>query len=212
MSDLKSRTQTFILGVCGGSGSGKTTFAKRLQARLGEENCSIVAQDNYYHDQSGHFDGDGGAVNFDHPKAIDFDLLAAHLEVLKRGLQVEVPVYDFTTHKRLKKTRIQKPGAVIIVDGILLLSQEKVRKHFNASIFVDVPEKLRFERRLYRDVKERGRTAEGVKKQFESQVKPMHDLYVEPSKDFATTLIQSLEEFDRVLEEFEHLLKLEVIK
>lgn len=198
--------QTFILGVSGGSGSGKTTFAKRLMARLGEENCSIVAQDNYYHDQSELFDGDGGSVNFDHPNAIDFDLLAAHLEVLKRGLQVEVPIYDFATHKRLTETRLQKPRPVIIVDGILLLSQEKVRKHFNASIFVDVPEKLRFERRLYRDVKERGRTPEGVKKQFESQVKPMHDLYVEPSKAYATTLIRSLEEFDQVLENYVELL------
>lgn len=202
MGSNKTITQAFILGVCGGSGSGKTTFAKRLQARLGEDKCSIVAQDNYYHDQSEHFDGDGGSVNFDHPNAIDFDLLAAHLEVLKRGLQVEVPIYDFATHKRLTETRLQKPRSVIIVDGILLLSQEKVRKHFNASVFVDVPEKLRYERRLYRDVKERGRTPEGVKKQFESQVKPMHDLYVEPSKVFATTLIQSLEEFDQVLDDF----------
>lgn len=199
---IKEVSNTFILGVSGGSGSGKTTFAKRLQARLGEANCSIVAQDNYYHDQSERFDGDGGSVNFDHPNAIDFDLLSAHLEVLKRGLQVEVPIYDFATHKRLSETRLQKPSPVIIVDGILLLSQEKVRKHFNASVFVDVPEQLRFERRLNRDVKERGRTPEGVKKQFESQVKPMHDLYVEPSKLYATSLIRSLEEFDQVLEEY----------
>lgn len=206
MSLKNSPSGPYILGVSGGSGSGKTTFAKRLQARLGLEKCSIVAQDNYYHDQSERFDGDGGSVNFDHPNAIDFDLLAAHLEVLKRGLQVEVPIYDFSTHKRLAETRLQKPTPVIVVDGILLLSQEKVRKHFNASVFVDVPEKLRFERRLYRDVKERGRTPEGVEKQFKSQVKPMHDLYVGPSKEYATSLIRSLEEFDAVLEDYVQLL------
>jgi uridine kinase len=206
MSIENTVPRPFILGVSGGSGSGKTTFAKRLQSRLGSEQCSIVAQDNYYYDQSERFDGDGGAVNFDHPNAIDFDLLAAHLEVLKRALQVEVPIYDFSTHKRLQETRHQKPTPVIIVDGILLLSQENVRKHFNASVFVDVPEKLRFERRLNRDVKERGRTPEGGKKQFESQVKPMHDLYVEPSKVYATNQIRSLDEFDNMLEYYVKLL------
>lgn len=199
---MESPQSLFILGVSGGSGSGKTTFAKRLAQKLGPDKAVIIAQDNYYIDQSHRFDGDGGSVNFDHPDSLDFKLMAKHLSQLKKGHQVEVPIYDFKTHTRLKQTIPVAPRSVVIVDGILLLSQPHVREHFFDSVFVDVPENVRFERRLKRDVEERGRTPEGVKKQFENQVKPMHDLFVEPSKAYAGHVITSLEEFDIVLEQF----------
>lgn len=162
----------------------------------------IIAQDNYYIDQSHRFDGDGGSVNFDHPDSLDFDLMAEHLQLLRTGQEIEVPMYDFKTHTRLDQTIPVAPRAVIIVDGILLLSQPHVCAQFCDSVFVDCPEQLRFERRLKRDVEERGRTPEGVRKQFEKQVKPMHDLFVQPSMVNAGHVIQDLQEFDQVLEAF----------
>jgi uridine kinase len=176
---------TFIVGVAGGSGSGKTFFAETLAKELGQEVASVIYQDNYYRDQSANFDHDGGSVNFDHPDALDFDLMANHLQDLKDGFGIEVPIYEFATHKRLKQTTFQEIKKVIIVDGILILTQPHLRKLFDVTIFVETPEEIRFSRRLKRDVQERGRTPEGVKAQFENQVKPMHDLFVEPSKLYA---------------------------
>ncbi len=178
-------SKTLIIGVAGGSGSGKTFFAETLAKKLGPEHSFVLYQDNYYIDQSNKFDHDGGSVNFDHPDAIDFDLLASHLDKLKRGFNIEIPIYDFATHKRLDQTIKQPHKSVVIVDGILILTQPKVRQYFDECIFVHTPEEIRFQRRLTRDVNERGRTPEGVKAQFQRQVKPMHDQFVEPSKEFA---------------------------
>ncbi|PIP88547.1 MAG: uridine kinase [Bdellovibrionales bacterium CG12_big_fil_rev_8_21_14_0_65_38_15] len=189
-----------IIGVAGGSGSGKTYLARALHQKLGDKISAIIYQDNYYIDQSARFDHDGGSVNFDHPDSLDFDLLAVHLDNLKNGNVIEIPVYDFVTHTRQAKTIKQKPQKVILVDGILLLSQPHVRKHFDISIFVDTTEQLRFERRLKRDVEERGRTPEGVKAQFEKQVKPMHDQFVQPSMEHADHIICDLAGFDLLIE------------
>ena len=188
-----------IIGVAGGSGSGKTTFARRLVKSLGNENCAVLAQDSYYIDQSDKFDKDGGAVNFDHPSALDFDLMAQHLQELKSGQSVEVPIYDFATHSRKIETTSFPPKKVIFVDGILIFSQEVILPTLDFKIFVDCPEQLRFDRRLKRDVVERGRTPEGVKEQFTKQVKPMHDQFVEPSKDVADELVNEAN-FDEKLE------------
>lgn len=190
-----------IIGVAGGSGSGKTYFARALHERLGKKTSAIIYQDNYYIDQSARFDHDGGSVNFDHPDSLDFDLLADHLKMLKLGDSIKIPMYDFVTHSRLEETIAQMPQPVILVDGILLLSQPHVREHFDLSIFVDTPEQLRYERRLERDTKERGRTPDGVKKQFELQVKPMHDLFVQPSMNYADHVISDLEGFDHLLDQ-----------
>lgn len=176
---------TFILAVAGGSGSGKTFFAQALAKKL-QEKAFVLYQDNYYIDQSHRFDYDGGSVNFDHPDALDFDLMAEHLKELKKGEDIRIPKYEFATHSRMKETIYQPWKRVVIVDGILILTQPKLLELFDASIFVETPEDIRFERRLNRDVVERGRTPEGVKAQFENQVKPMHDLFVEPSKNMAT--------------------------
>ncbi len=186
---LASGQAPFVLGITGGSGSGKTTLARLLAKEAGEGTAAILPQDSYYIDQSHLFDEDGGRVNFDHPSSIDFKLLAQHLRALKSGKAIEQPIYDFATHKRLPRTEPFAPHALIIVDGTLILNAPEVRDCLDFSIFVGASEELRFQRRLKRDVEERGRTPEGVRKQFLQQVKPMHDQFVEPSSEHANAII-----------------------
>ena len=193
-------TVPYVIGVAGGSGSGKTFFARELQKILGDEHCTIIYQDNYYIDQSHRFDGDGGSVNFDHPDSLDFGLLAIGLSDLKKSKSIKVPLYEFSSHTRKKETIDCHPKKIILVDGILILDSSLVRAQLDDSIFFDTPEELRFERRLDRDVNERGRTAEGVKKQFELQVKPMHNLFVEPSKKYAQTIVKDFGDYKEAIE------------
>ncbi|MBP9681332.1 MAG: uridine kinase [Bacteriovorax sp.] len=192
----------YIIGVAGGSGSGKTYFARELKNLLGDESCTILYQDNYYIDQSHRFDGDGGSVNFDHPSSLDFALLAHGLSVLKKNMSIDVPIYEFATHKRLKDTITCEPKKIILVDGILILDSALVRDQLDEAIFFDTPEDLRYKRRLDRDVHERGRTPDGVKKQFDLQVRPMHDQFVQPSKIFAQTIVCDLGEYGETLVHF----------
>jgi uridine kinase len=197
------RSKPYILGVSGGSGSGKTYFAKAIHKLLGPEVSEIVYQDNFYFDHSKKFDYDGGSVNFDHPDAIDFPLLAKCLSELKSGNPTKIPIYDFVTHSRKAEKVSMEPKSVIIVDGILIFHADPVRKMFDDLVFFDTPEELRFQRRLERDVHERGRTPEGVKNQFLKQVKPMHDTFVDPSKTYAHTVIRDLGEFDLALRSYQ---------
>jgi uridine kinase len=182
MKFLESTQKTLVIGIAGGSGSGKTTLAKCLADKFQEDGCSVLLQDSYYHDQSDKFDGDGGNVNFDHPSSLDFALLAEHLEDLRAGYEIQVPIYDFVTHTRSEEFSLFQPTRLVLLDGILILGQPEVCEQLDFSIFVDTPEKLRFERRVDRDVKERGREKEGVVLQYERQVLPMHNEFVEPSK------------------------------
>ncbi len=193
------QSKPYILGVAGGSGSGKTYFAKALHRLLGDEKCEIVYQDNFYFDQSKKFDFDGGSVNFDHPSSIDFQFLANCLSQLKSGVSTEIPTYDFATHSRPLKTVTVKPKKMIIVDGILIFHSEEVRSMLDGRLFFDTPESIRYQRRLERDVTERGRTPEGVLNQFQKQVKPMHDQFVEPSMRFAQDVVRTLAEFEQNL-------------
>ncbi|WP_295383856.1 uridine kinase [uncultured Thiodictyon sp.] len=178
------RTPT-IIGIAGGSGSGKTTFAFMLRDWLGPARCSILHQDAYYRDQSDAFDCDGGSVNFDHPDAIDFDLLSGHLEELRGGRPIAVPVYDYHSHRRLRETHALAPCPVTIVEGLLILAHPLVRANCDTKVFIETAERVRFARRLARDTRERGRDPAGVEQQFLAQVKPMHDRFVEPSKEYA---------------------------
>lgn len=174
-----------IIGVAGGSGSGKTAFAYKLMRFLGERRCSILHQDSYYRDQRHSFDFDGGKINFDHPNALDFELLSRHLTELKLGKLINVPVYDYRTHSRLERTDPLEPRPMIILEGILVLSQPMIREIIDLKVFIDAPEAVRFLRRVERDVRERGRQSAGVEQQFFAHVKPMHDLFVEPSREHA---------------------------
>lgn len=196
------QNKSIIVGIGGGSGSGKTFFAKALQQRLGDTLSEIIYQDNFYIDQSHRFDKDGGAVNFDHPSSIDFDLLTDCLLQLKTGTPTEIPIYDFKTHKRQEEKIKITVKPIIIVDGILIFHPRNLRETFNELIFFDTPEELRFQRRLERDVKERGRTPDGVREQFFKQVKPMHDQFVAPSMQFAHQVVKDVSGFDEVLESF----------
>jgi uridine kinase len=185
-----------VIAIAGGSGSGKTTFARKLVAALGPEQVAVLSQDSYYHDQSARFDGDGGSVNFDHPESLDFALLGRHLEALRRGETVHVPIYDFPTHKRSQQTHPMEPHPVVLVDGTLVLGQEHLLPLLDHSVFIDVPEKMRVERRHRRDVNERGREPEGVRRQFERQVGPMHDQFVQPSSNNARLVVLHGDDID----------------
>lgn len=196
------RNRPYLLGVAGGSGSGKTYFAEALRAALGSGICEIVYQDNFYIDQSKRFDHDGGSVNFDHPDAIDFPLLAERLAHLRAGNHTQIPIYDFKTHSRKAEKLEIDPKPIIIVDGILIFHHQGVREQFDQLVFFDTPEELRYSRRLRRDVEERGRTPEGVKAQFDRQVKPMHDQFVAPSVKFAHRVVRDAGEFSGVLAEY----------
>ena len=177
-----------LVGVSGGSGSGKTTLAAKLQKHWGEDSSTLILQDSYYIDKSAQFTGDG-SVNFDHPHALDWELMIKHLTLLKQGMPVDVPIYEFETHKRSLDTITVKPKQYVVVDGILIYHPEKLRNLFDHKIFVDCPEPIRFERRLKRDMEERGRTRDGVKAQYQSTVLPMHNEFVEPTKAFADEVV-----------------------
>jgi len=197
----KDFASALIIGVAGGSGSGKTTFARTLQANLGEHFCGLITQDSYYRDMHRYFDRDGGQVNYDHPDAVEFDLMVRHVKALKQGQDVEIPIYDYSTHMRLPEERLFTCKPVIVLDGTMLLTQSDLRPLLDFAYFIDTQEDLRFRRRLERDVRERARTPEGVEAQFLNHVKPMHDLFVEPSKRFANRIVSGERSFGPVINE-----------
>lgn len=197
----QNTSSVLIIGVAGGSGSGKTTFSRMLQANLGDNFCGLLHQDSYYRDMHEYFDRDGGRVNYDHPDSVEFELLVRHLKALKAGEDLQVPIYDFTSHTRLFEAAPFPCRPVIILDGILLLTQSDLRPLLDFAFFIETQEDLRFQRRLQRDVRERGRTPDGVREQFFNHVKPMHDLFVDPSKKFADKVISGEKSFGPVIEE-----------
>jgi len=178
-----------IIAISGGSGSGKTTLANNIMALFGENECEIISQDNYYIDLSKKFDHDGGSLNFDHPEMLEFSLLANHLKNLREKKDVQIPTYDFSTHSRKNETKKISPTKIILVDGILILNSKELVDLFDLKIFIDVSDNIRLERRIFRDINERERTSEGVIKQWENQVLPMHKKYVETSAKFANIII-----------------------
>ncbi|MFZ9519558.1 MAG: uridine kinase [Silvanigrellaceae bacterium] len=197
-----------IVGVSGGSGSGKTTFCRQLVNRLGEHQVVHLKQDSYYRDLSHLSSAERDAVNFDHPQALEFDLLCEHLKALRGGVGVEVPVYDFATHTRSADSIRTVAKPIIVIEGILILSQSRILEQLQYSIFVDAPQDVRLARRIRRDIAERGRTKESVEQQFFATVAPMHDLFVEPCKQNSTRIISGEQPFDDSIEQLvRHLMR-----
>ncbi len=177
------------IGVAGGTGSGKTTVAEAIVARIGAQRIAYIQHDSYYRDLSHLPEQERLRCNFDHPDALESELLVQHLQALRRGEAVEMPVYDFTRHVRTRQTRRVEPRKVILVEGILIFAEAMLRREFDIRIFVDTDADLRFLRRLQRDISERGRTVESVIAQYLETVRPMHLEFVEPSKRWADVII-----------------------
>ena len=186
---MAERLTPLVIGIAGGSGSGKTTVAQTILQRVGPDRISFLQHDAYYKDLSGLPPIQRAEVNFDHPNSLENELLISHIEQLKKGAAVEVPIYDFSTHSRTDRTFTVKPRSVILVEGILIFAEASLRELFDVKIFVDTDPDLRFIRRLQRDITERGRTTESVIKQYLSTVRPMHLDFVEPSKRYADVII-----------------------
>ncbi len=178
-----------IIGLAGGTGSGKTTVANAILKKVGAERISVVPHDAYYRNLTQLPRAQRDIVNFDHPDSLDTDLLIQHIRQLKAGQPIELPVYDFTIHSRTADTRRIEPRPVIIVEGILIFAELPLRELFDVKIYVDTDADLRFIRRLQRDVAERGRTPDSVVHQYLSTVRPMHLEFVEPSKRYADVII-----------------------
>jgi uridine kinase len=178
-----------MIGVAGGSASGKTTVSQAILRRVGTDRIAYISHDLYYRDLS-HLPMEQRATfNFDHPDALDNELLAAHLDALAAGQPIEAPTYDFTTYVRLPESRTILPRPVILIEGILIFAEPVLRRRMQIKLFVDADADLRFIRRLKRDIEERGRTVDSVIAQYLNTVRPMHLEFVEPTKRYADLII-----------------------
>lgn len=193
-------TTSLIVGVAGGSGSGKTTVVNGLVQLLGVNRVSVIQHDRYYYDRSELPPAERQHINYDHPDALDTHALVEDLLLLLQGSAVHLPVYDYPTHTRTTETVTTEPREVIIVDGILVLADEALRDALDIKVFVDTDPDLRIIRRLERDVARRGRTVESVIQQYTESVRPMHLAFVEPSKCFADHIISGSGDFTAALE------------
>lgn len=180
-----------IIGIYGGTGSGKTTIVKMIASHFTSNDIEIISQDSYYKDNSDISYEDRCKLNFDHPDAIDFNLLHKHLINLRKGETVEQPIYDFKIHNRLKKTIQIKPKKILILEGILIMCHAEIRSIFDLKIFINANSKTRMERRIKRDIVERGRSRDEVLKRYIETLKPMHEKFIEPTKIYANYIIEN---------------------
>ena len=179
---------TILIGIAGGTGSGKTTLTRHLKEHFGQE-VTVISHDNYYKRQDGKTYEERAKVNYDHPSAFDTDLLIEHLRQLKAGHSIQCPVYSYSDHNRTDRTVEIFPTKVIIVEGILIFQNPTLRDMFDIKIFVETDADVRILRRALRDVEERGRTLQSVVTQYLTTVKPMHEQYVEPSRKYADIVV-----------------------
>lgn len=186
---LVHRTAPLVIGIAGGSGSGKTTVAQEILQRVGPDRIAFLQHDSYYKDLSDLPPTQRAEVNFDHPNSLETDLLIEHIAALRDGNAVDVPLYDFSAHSRTSRSFTVQPRRVILVEGILIFTEASLREMFDVKIFVDTDSDIRFIRRLERDLSERGRTTESVIRQYQTTVRPMHLEFVEPSKRYADVII-----------------------
>ncbi len=178
-----------IIGICGGTGSGKTTLARKVIETVGRGNVILVEQDSYYRNLADMPLDERHQANFDHPDSIDSEMLMNHLKRLRQGQPIEMPVYDFKTHTRSEEHEHIEPKKVVLVEGILIFAESRIAELLDVKVFVDTPDDIRFIRRLKRDINERGRTVESVIEQYFTTVRPMHFEFVEPSKRNADIII-----------------------
>ncbi len=183
------KSKNLLIGICGGSGSGKTTVTKSLVNLVGKENVSIIEQDSYYKDQSHLGFEDRVKTNYDHPLAFDNELLISQIKDLKKGKSVEKPIYDFSEHNRKEETVLVEPKEVIILEGILIFNEEELMDLMDIKVFVDTDSDVRIIRRILRDIKERQRSLDSVIMQYMTTVRPAHLQFVEPSKRYADIII-----------------------
>jgi uridine kinase len=184
-----SSERVVVIGVAGGTASGKTTLVDQIIHFSGGDRVVVLRQDNYYRPLDDLPVEERALVNFDHPDAIDLELLAEHVRSLSRGESIESPTYDFLTHSRAEGTRSLEPKRVVLVEGILVLAVAELRDLMDLKIFVDTDHDLRLIRRLRRDVEQRGRTFDSVTERYLEQVRPMHEQYVEPSRGYADIVV-----------------------
>ena len=180
---------TIVIGVAGGTGSGKSTLVKRLQEAFKDDDVATLCHDYYYKAHPELTYEERTKLNYDHPKSFDTDMMVEHIEALKNNVPVERPVYSFVEHNRTDEKVLVKPSKVIIVDGILIFENKELRDLMDIKVFVDTDADIRLARRILRDVRERGRSMESVITQYTSTVKPMHEEFVEPSKKYADVII-----------------------
>ncbi len=184
-----------MCGICGGSGAGKTTLTRQLLDLLGTRFVSVLAFDSYYRDLSAMPMSERVVRNYDHPDSLDSELFVTHLDLLRSGRSIDVPVYDFATHTRRPVTERVEAHPLVVVEGILLASFPEVAARIDLLVFIDVPEDIRLARRIRRDVAERGRRSDDIRRQFIETVAPMHDLYVEPNKGSADRVVEIREDY-----------------
>jgi uridine kinase len=185
----ESSSKPFVIGVAGGSGSGKSTVTRQVLASIGPEMAAVVMQDDYYLDQTHIAAADRHKTNYDHPDAFDWPLMMRHVQALRRGEAIEMPVYDFSLHNRSSNTVTVKPAPVIVIEGLFALYDAELRTMMSLKIFVDTAPDVRFIRRLQRDIAERGRSTENVISQYLETVRPMHKQFIEPTKREADVIL-----------------------
>lgn len=178
-----------VLGIAGGSGSGKSTIARAVLEALPPGSGVLLQQDHYYRPQTHLPESERESVNYDHPDALELDLMSQHLDALRSGKSIQRPTYDFTVHDRAKEGVLVEPAAIIVVEGILVLADERLRSRFEVKLYVDTDPDIRVMRRIRRDLEHRGRTFGQIRKQYYESVRPMHLAFVEPSKRFADIVI-----------------------
>ncbi len=186
----------FVLGIAGGSGSGKTTTARSVVRALPEGSVVLIEHDAYYRDRSGLSPHERELVNFDHPDALETELFATHLAALKAGRAVEVPIYDFATHTRRPETRTVFPTPIIVLEGILLFADTRLRGLLDLRVFIDTESDLRLLRRVRRDLAERGRTVDAVLEQYLRTVRPMHQQFVESTRRYADLVVPECDDVE----------------